>query len=83
MFATVETRDHYVWLPLMFDANTTIYAWQDKAFTMSADLPSILLWQSGSGSHGDFPRNGDVTLRQLRIFVNDFSCEVKEGVNTL
>ncbi len=50
---------------------------------MSADEMSILLWQSGSGSHGDFPRYSDVTLSQVGVFMNDLSGEAEEGMDAL
>jgi hypothetical protein len=81
--ATVETRDHHVWLPFLLDTNTTIYARQDKAFTMPANEMSILPWQSGSGSHGDFPRYSDVTLSQVGVFMNDLSGEAEEIMDAL
>jgi hypothetical protein len=62
VLAAVETCDDHVWFPLLLDANTTIHAWQDKAFAMSTNETLILFWQSGSGSHGDFPCDVNVSL---------------------
>ena len=83
MLATRETRDHEVGFPLLLGANATVHAWQDKAFTVPANEPPILLWQSDSGSHGNFPCHGSVSLGQLGILMNGFTCEAKEGVDTL
>jgi hypothetical protein len=83
MLAAFKTCDDYVWFPLLLDANTTIHAWQNKAFTVSASETLILFWQSGSGPHGDFPRDGNISLSQLRIIVNGLFCETEESVDAL
>jgi len=83
MLAAFKTCDDPVWFPLLLDANTTIHAWQDKAFTMSANETLILFRQSGSGPHSDLPRNGNISLSQLRILMNGLSCENEESVDAL
>ena len=67
----------------MLDANTTIHAWQDKAFTMSANETLTLFWQSGSGPHSNLPRNGNISPSQLRILMNGLFCETEESVDAL
>ena len=83
MLAAFKTCDNHMRFPLLLDANTTIHAWQDKAFTMSANETLILFWQSGSGPHGNFPRDGNISLSQLRILMNGLSCETEESVDAL
>jgi len=72
-----------MWFPPLLDANTTIHAWQDKALTISANEPPIFFWQSGSGSHGNLPCDFNISLRQLRIFVNNLYCETEESTDAL
>jgi hypothetical protein len=83
VYATVETRDYHVRFPFLLDTNMTIYARQDKAFTVSANETSILSWQSGSGSHGDFPRYSDITLSQVGVFMNGLSGKAEESMDAL
>ena len=70
-------------LPSRLNANTTVHTWQNKAFAVPTNEASILSGQSKLGSHGYFPRNLHVTLRQARIFVNNFLGEAEEGVDAL
>ena len=83
MLVTVETCDNYVWFPLLLDADTTIHSWQDKAFTISTNKATILFWQFGSGPHGDFPRDVNISLSQLWILVNGLFCETEESTDAL
>jgi len=53
-------------------ADTTVYARQDKAFTVSADEASVFFGHMQFGSHGYLPRDLDVTLSQFWVFMNHF-----------
>lgn len=65
------------------DANTTVHTWQNKAFAVPTDEASILSGQSKLGSHGYFPSDLHVTLRQAGIFVDNLLGEAEEGVDAL
>lgn len=70
MFATFEAGDNHVGLPSRLGADTTVYAGENKAFTVSANESPILSGQSQICFHGDFPCNFGVSLCQFRVFVN-------------
>jgi len=50
---------------------------------MPTNEAPILPGQSQLGSHGYFSRNLHVTLRQLRVFMNDLSGETEEDADAL
>jgi len=54
------------------DADTTVYARQDKAFTVSADEASVFFGHMQFGSHGYPARDLDVTLSKFWVFMDYF-----------
>jgi len=61
-----------VGFPSLLDADTTVYARQDKAFTVSTDEASVFFGHTQFGSHGYPARDLDVPLSQFRVFMNHF-----------
>jgi hypothetical protein len=66
-FAADHTRYCHVWFASLLNADTTVHAWIDKAFTMPADQTAIFGWQPDSRSHGNSAGNRRVALSQLRF----------------
>jgi len=83
VFAADRARYDHVRLAPLLQANTTVDAWVDKAFTMPANHPPIFLGQSYPRPHGDSPRNLSVVLRQLWFFADVLFCQFEERVNSL
>jgi hypothetical protein len=67
----------------LLNADTTVDAWIDKAFTVPTNHAPIFGWQSQLGSHCDSSRNLNVTLRQFMILTNHSLSETKKGANPL
>jgi hypothetical protein len=65
--------------PLYTD--TTVYAGIDKAFTVSANEPTIFDRQPNLGAHGDSSGDLSVALRQPRLFTDGFLRQAKKDVD--
>jgi len=83
VFAADQACYDHVGFSSLLNADTTVDAWVNKAFTVATDHAPIFGWQSQFGSHGDFPRNLRITLRQLGFLSNLFLSQTKESVNAL
>lgn len=83
MLAAIKASDHYVWFPPGLDSNATVHTRQDKALTVSANLPPIFPGQSQLCPHGDLPSDLYIPLGQPRIFVDGLSGEAEESTNAL
>jgi hypothetical protein len=71
-----------MWLSALLDADTTVDAWQDKPFTMLANLSLVLSWQSHFCSHRNASRDAHVTLCPFWVFTYGFSCEAEQLVDS-
>jgi len=56
----------------LLHSDTTVYAWQDKTFTVFTDLASVFAGQTDSSGHGYFSGGVHVVLGELRVFVDVF-----------
>jgi hypothetical protein len=83
VLAAIKAGDHHVRFPSGLDSNATVHTRQDKALTVSANLPPVFSGQSQLGPHGDLPGDLHIPLRQLRIFADGFSGEAEEDMNAL
>jgi hypothetical protein len=72
VFAAVHAGYYHVWFPSLLDADTTVYAWVNKGFTVSADEASVLFGETQFGSHCYLPRDSHVALGEFRVFMNYF-----------
>jgi len=70
VLSTVEAGDNKVGLPSWLGSDTTVHTRENKAFTMSANEAPVLSGQPKLGSHGNFPCDLNISLRQRRVFMN-------------
>jgi hypothetical protein len=82
-FAADQTRYCCVWFASLLNADTTVDAWIDKAFTMPADQTAIFGWQSDSRSHGNSAGNRRVALSQLWFLSYILLCQFEERSNMI
>jgi len=81
VFAADQTRYDHVRLSSLLQANTTVDAWVDKAFTVLTNHAPVLCWQPQLGSHSDSSSDFNVALRQFRFFLNLCLSQTKKRVN--
>jgi hypothetical protein len=72
VFAAVHACYHHVGFPSLLDADTTVYAWVDIGFAVSADEASVFFGETQFGAHCYFPRDFHVALSEFRVVVYYF-----------
>jgi hypothetical protein len=61
----------------------TVYAWNDEALAVSADLASVFGGQVDLGGHGDFSGCVHIVLGELWVFVDVFFGQSEKVLDAL
>lgn len=72
-----------MWFAMLLNADTTVDAWVNKAFTVPANHAPVLGWQSHPCSHSDFSRNQCVALSQFWFFTDVLFSQPEKSPNAL
>jgi hypothetical protein len=83
LFAADQAGYDHMWFATLLNADTTVLAWVNKAFTMPANHAPVLGWQSHPCSHSDFPRDQSVALSQFWFFTYVLFSQPEKSSNPL